>query len=1151
MPTRKKGKKSNPSATAVLKKQRTRIIKEWTNLFPEGRWTRREAREISTITLDAIIGYFETARSGPLLSAVKPILSLAAKKEAALSSGLSRMAAAKRILLRTLLDSNELDRKELRSAILGISDLFDSLGRAATGSVLRKTSAGEELIRRVSVHKGILDNPSLAVFAADPKGRTVMWSRGAELVSGINLNAIKGRKLPPSLREVGTGVTHEASNTEVLRAFAALSKRLGLPPAKHPRHLITTVSRVLDDAGVFLGTVGVALDVTKIATAQKRLEELAQIIDSSADSIVQIDPDGKVIYWNKGAEKLTGFSSNEALGRDGLFFVKWKRPGDYSNMLRTLKKHGRWKDELIGLRKDGTIYDVIASATALCSSTGNHIGSLIVGTDISGLKSAQTKIAEQARLLDQTNEAIVQTDADGKVVFWNRGAEILTGYGGKEALGQGPNFLKSVSPDYDRKRMLEVFKEGKVFTRELRLVRRDGRPVPVVVSHTPLRSRTGTYLGAIAVATDVTELKQTREKVREQADLIDRAKDAIIRTDSEGRMVFWNRGAEVLTGYTKGEAIGKPWSFFTRICPALDRETVLARVRKKKVFRGDMAGVRKDGSSFTALVSLTPLYSSPREYKGMLGIATDVTHLRDAERKVAESQELLQTVLNTIDDLVAVVDQDLRLVYSNRAIKKYTGFAEEDFRAVGGPYYMMPDDEKRSVEAVARRLRTARGPYTVELSIPTKRGEARRAEWRAVRIDDKEPGKYKIVSVGRDMTTRLRSEEESKLLLELNSALGKSLDLNEIAPEALAKTMKVLKADAGLVAILEEENNSFSLLVHRGMEPAVVSRLKRRGSEEGWTGEVIRTGKPLIIENVRESKYATLAYPETIRGGYLSFACIPLKFQKRVFGVIEMASRRASQFKRSDLKFITSVANVLSSALYNARLHSRLEEQQRDLIELSKKLTTVEEDERRRIAADLHDETGQLLAAARANLQMTAKQLTKANPRAISMLEEAAALVGKALDQVRDVSHGLHPALLHDVGLSAAIKWLAQKTRETGDVKVRVRSRGAEQRLPSSVEASLFRAVQEILNNATRHSRAEKVKIDVRGSTSGMKIKIEDDGIGFNVEEELQKPRGLGLRTLKQRVRWLGGEIKLQSEPGKGTLVELEVPMEAWENEDD
>jgi two-component system NarL family sensor kinase len=560
--------------------------------------------------------------------------------------------------------------------------------------------------------------------------------------------------------------------------------------------------------------------------------------------------------------------------------------------------------------------------------------------------------------------------------------------------------------------------------------------------------------------------------------------------------------------------------------------------------------VKKNGKRLNVLVSLTPLRSSKGAYLGAVAVATDVTRLRSAERKVAESQKLLQTVLDTIDDLVAVVDQDMNLVYSNRAIRKCTGYSERDFLASGAPYYLMPDSDKKTIDAITEMLRTARGSHTVELTIPTKKGETKRAEWRSVRIDDKQPGKYKIVTVGRDMTDRIRSEEESRLLLKLNSALGKSLDLSEISPKALAKTMEVLDADAGLVAILGDQNRAFEIVAHRGMDPAIISKLRRHASDEGWTGRVIRTGRPVIIENIHGSRYMDMAYPETIRGGYISFVSIPLRFQKEVFGVIEMGSRRASQFKKSDLQFITSVANVLSSALHNARLHSKLEARQRELTELSERLVSVEEDERRRIAADLHDETGQLLAAAKANLQITARHISRSNPRANRMLEEATSLISRALDQVRDVSHGLHPALLDDVGLSAAVKWLAQKTRELGRMKVRVRTHGMEERLPPSLEASLFRAVQEILSNATRHSRAERVKIDMQRSASAVRIKIEDDGIGFNTEEELRRPKGLGLRTLRQRVRWLGGGIRLQSEPGKGTLIQIEIPTEANRNED-
>lgn len=901
MPTEKGRKSATLAAAAVLKRHRSDLIKKWTTFFPRARWSRKEARQISALTFDAIVGYLERGKTEPLLDAMQSILALAARKDAALSSGLARMAAAKASILEILLSSTEIDRNRLKRAVLRVNRLFDEFSGVAVGSALRSTSATEELLRRVSFHEGILKNPSLAVFAADQKGKVVLWSSGVENLTGIPQGVVRGKRLPRALTKVEFGSTQELPNTEALAAFSALAKRLGLPPVKRPRHLITSISRVVDDADVFLGTVGIASDVTSIVATQERLEELAEIIDNSWDTIVQIAPDGKVVSWNKGAERLTGFSKKEALGKEGTLFVKWKSPADYSRMLSSLRRDGRWKDELTAVRKNGTEYRVIASATALYSSSGDHTGSLIVGTDITELREAQSRIEEQARLLDQTHEAIVQTDAEGRIIFWNKGAEVLTGYGSNEALGKQSVFFRQVSPDYDRDKMLEVFKRQSVFTRELRLVKKNGEQFTALVSHSPIRSSEGAYLGAIAVATDMSE--------------------------------------------------------------------------------------------------------------------------------------------------------------------------------------------------------------------------------------------------------RIKTEKESRLLLDLSSALGKYLELKEIAPEALAKTMEVLEADAGLVALVGAGSGSLDFIAHRGIESAVIARLRNRMPGEGWTGKVMKTGKPLIIENISKSRYGPLAYPETVRGGYVSFVSFPLMFHNQVFGVIEMASRRAGQFKPSDLEFVKSVASVLSSALYNAKLHSELEAGQRELTELSQRLATVEEDERRRIAAELHDETGQLLAAAKANMQMTLKQLGRASDSARKRIEETTNLIARSLDQVRDVSHGLHPPLLDDVGLAAAVKWLAQNARETSNIMVRVRTRGMGERLSPAVEASIFRIIQEVLNNAVRHSRATAVKVDLTRTDSKIRVSIQDDGIGFDTIKQLRRPKGLGIRTLRQRVHWLGGQIRLKSTRGKGTLVEIEIPTEEYENE--
>ncbi len=1118
------------------------------SLLPDARWSRKEAREICLLSFDALRAYLRTGKMKSTLESLAPVLARAAQKEASLDYGIAQITSAGRVTLDILLKSEDLDRRALRSIVLKVDKWYSGLVIAAIQSNMRSTSDTEELLRRISFHEGILKNPGIAVFAADPEGKVILWTDGAESVSGIPGSRICGRKLPSVLREVRSGEARQVKEASVLKAFSQMASKLKMPMPEGPRHLKTTIQRVNDDAGVFLGTVGVALDMTKVSLAQRRLEELARIIDGSSDAIVQTDLEGRITYWNDGATRLTGVSRKDAIGKKDLFFAKFEDSATYPPLIRVLKKEGHWKGDVPLVVKDGKERTAMVSISAMYSPEGREIGSLMFATDVTELRLAQAKIEEQARHLDQTREAIVQTDADGRIAFWNRGAEVLTGYSSKEAMGEGASLLTKICPEYDRKEMLDHFKRGEVFTRELRLIRKDGRRIIALVSQTPILSESGDYVGALAVATDVTELAEARKRIDEQADLMDRTNDAIVRADSQGNILSWNSGAELLTGCDKEEVIGEPWTCLRGVFSEHDILAALSQARKGKPFRREIRGTKKNGEKFVVLTSITPLHSPSNEYTGMLIVGTDVTELRRAEREAAETQKLLETILDSIDDLVAVTDQDRRLVYANKAIERLTGYSLEDFKKAGPPYFLMADDDREAIDAVAGKLKASRRPQRSVFPVPARDASSKLVEWSAVTVRDRGGKGSKVVSVGREMTQRIRSEKESKLLLDLSSSLGKTLDREEILSQALVRTMDALGAEAGLIAEMDETRRHLRLLAERGVPRGIARRFRGELPAEGWSGRVIRTGKPVLIGDIQASHYRQAAFAEALRAGFRSFISVPLLHEGKAFGLFEMGARQPGQFKQSDLSLGLSIAAVISSALRNALLHEQLAKRQAELAEMSERLALAEENERRKIAAELHDETGQVLAAAKARLQVAMKQLGSPSIQTRRALKDTVDLLARALDQVREISHGLHPALLDDIGLPGAVRWLAEQVEDASGIRVFVKTKGMNERLPEPLEASLFRIIQEILANIARHSKASRAKVWIDRTTEGLKIAVEDNGVGFDLETEREKPKGLGLRILRQRVRWLGGEMGLQSVPGKGTLVRVTIPVEAHDD---
>jgi signal transduction histidine kinase len=196
------------------------------------------------------------------------------------------------------------------------------------------------------------------------------------------------------------------------------------------------------------------------------------------------------------------------------------------------------------------------------------------------------------------------------------------------------------------------------------------------------------------------------------------------------------------------------------------------------------------------------------------------------------------------------------------------------------------------------------------------------------------------------------------------------------------------------------------------------------------------------------------------------------------------------------------------------------------------------EKEIRRIAHALHDESGQLLVSVHLQLAALARDLPAAQPK----IQECQQLLYQAEQQLRHLSHELRPMVLDDLGWLAAIEFLATGISARTLIPVQVRS-SVTQRLPAAVETALYRVVQEALTNATRHSGASRIRVEIDQDQDGLRGIIGDDGVGFEVERCVRNG-GLGLKGMHERLGALGGSLHIVSAPGRGAEIRFRLPMD-------
>ena len=257
------------------------------------------------------------------------------------------------------------------------------------------------------------------------------------------------------------------------------------------------------------------------------------------------------------------------------------------------------------------------------------------------------------------------------------------------------------------------------------------------------------------------------------------------------------------------------------------------------------------------------------------------------------------------------------------------------------------------------------------------------------------------------------------------------------------------------------------------------------------------------------------------------------------------------------LALAASIAIALLATMYASRLEQRLQRQRvrdvettRDLQRLSSQLLTAQEEERRSIARELHDEVGQVLTAIKVELAVAQRAIEAAGV-SIDALQDARRITDGALHTVRDLSRLLHPSMLDDLGLPATIDWHLKGFGRRHGIKIELLTEGMDERLPPETEASIYRIVQEALTNVAKHAQASTCRVFLQRLAHTVLVTIEDDGIGFR-PEDLTQPggaRGIGLVGIRERVAQLRGELRLETGPGRGTRLTVEVPARFHQKE--
>ncbi len=412
-----------------------------------------------------------------------------------------------------------------------------------------------------------------------------------------------------------------------------------------------------------------------------------------------------------------------------------------------------------------------------------------------------------------------------------------------------------------------------------------------------------------------------------------------------------------------------------------------------------------------------------------------------------------------------------------------------------------------------------------EMRVELKQSQAEIARWNA------------------DLEARVeRRTRELGALVLASQALTATFDLDTVFQILMRETRNVLPAAQGIALyLLDAESGALAARACFGFDETDAAQVRLRAGE-GIAGRAFESHQPALVHTAAEARPIG---GRTIQSGL----GVPLGVKGTPLGALAVYSfSEENAFCESDTPILQALANQAATAIENARLYAALAEKEQARAQLLEQVIEAQEEERKRIARELHDDFAQALTALTIDLQATMQNLPDELDGTHAHLAATQALTSQTLQEINHWILELRPTVLDDLGLVPAIRWYAESRLEPVHARVEVKAAGLPHRLPTGIETALFRIAQEAISNVAKHAHARQVEIALRREDGHLALTVADDGIGFQAGEEYAAKdgmRGIGLLGMRERTALLGGCIRIESQNGGGTRVEVEIP---WSN---
>ncbi len=901
------------------------------------------------------------------------------------------------------------------------------------------------------------------------------------------------------------------------------------------------------------------------------------LVESSPDGILTLEPTGKVLSVNKSFLNLTGFPEEAFLN---VHFSKiptllksdWRF---YKDAFKSVLAGGirepvqfRWKNAA------GEIRDGEARISPL--RIGGKLILQSIVSDITSRKEQLKTIEKSDFIINSTKDAVVVTDTDGLITFWNNGAQNLLGYTAKDVIGKSIQIIYQHKNIQYMEKLIHGLINGVDFPdQEMALVDKSGKGITGLISLTTLKDEDGNVNELVWGARDISIQKETEQSLRlEQKraqQYLDVADIMLLALDINQNIIAINpKGCEIL-GYSEDYLIGKNW--FDNFLVSAEIEKVKTLFNQVLDGSADIADYfenmirRSDGENRLIAWRNSILKDDQGKLIGVFSSGEDITERREAEIALMDSKETAERYLNIAAKIILSLDREGNITLLNPSGHQLLGY--EPGELIGRNWFttcIRKDQINKTREIFEKIIRGEDLEYASRAGdVVSKTGQVKHIAWHNSLLCDNQGKIIGVLSSGDDISERKRImadlSHSRELIFRLSEAARQVQDMQdeETIFQAIGEEISKLGYHS-VILVVENEGSelrqkhlsynrqildqaakltsNFSKELRINLEPGSYYSDILKGREtvlKAIDHETLRQALPGTTQSIRNQVIKTFGLQQAI------FA--PLTDENEPLGLLVVIGKDLTD---EDVPPIALFASQASTALRNTRNAEALRQRTEDLESLTVLISETEEAERKRLSQELHDQVGQSLALLGFNLNQIKAQIAEVPDAKISKIEQAQQILNDVSNGIRSVMDDLRPAILDDYGFVSALHWYTDKFRERTGIEIVLEGNGLTPRLSKDKEITLFRITQEALTNITRHAKASKINITVSPSDSDVTFKIKDNGVGFDLKEvqSHQKDRGWGLINIQERVSRMGGSLDIITQPGQGTQLAITMPRE-------